>query len=180
MSFVPTSREQPLASSPPPQREDPAYGGEYQAYRRAYRAWNARAGRKRQRELTSSELTGSIDDVTVHAHHLKKPRGRAPLANGVACTWDAGFWRTSSGEVHIGYGNGNRPTVDTPTTCTPTIYATVMAALYANGDGNAMRKMARGGMLRISNALLANIGKTNRPCEARFSLAFDGSFDQNL
>ena len=143
MSFVPTSRGQPLASSPPPQREDPAYGGEYQAYRRAYKAWNARAGRKRQRELTSSELTSSIDDVTVHVHHLKKPRGRAPLANGVACTWDAGFWRTSSGEVHIGYGNGNRPTVDTPTTCTPTIYATVMAALYANGDGNAMRKMAR-------------------------------------
>lgn len=146
MSFVPTSRGQPLASSPPPQREDPAYGGEYQAYRRAYRAWNARAGRKRQRELTSSELTGSIDDVTVHAHHLKKPRGRAPLANGVACTWDAGFWRTSSGEVHIGYGNGNRPTVETLTAGTPlgpTMYADAMATLATQGDGNAMRTMAR-------------------------------------
>ena len=136
MAFVPTSRGQPLASSPPPQREDPAYGGEYQAYRRAYKAWNARAGRKRQRELTSSidDVTVSIDDVTVHVHHLKKPRGRAPLANGVACTWDAGFWRTSSGEVHIGYGNGNGAHAN---------HLGYGDGTIGYGDGNGMPVMAR-------------------------------------
>ena len=33
---------------------------------------------------------------------FKKPRGRAPLADGVPCTWDGerGYWVTASGAHH--------------------------------------------------------------------------------
>ena len=60
-----------------PQRDDPVFGGDYDLYRNAYKAWHARQqledGRRKKKQCESHP----------------KPRGKAPLADGVACTWDA-------------------------------------------------------------------------------------------
>ena len=107
----------PRPSSPAPQRNDPKYKGDQAAYRREYKAWSARASRERKHQDFVSEMKVywnseagmakraalQAEDDADAAHH-KKPRGRAPFADGVACSWDAadGCWRTASGEVHGG------------------------------------------------------------------------------
>ena len=75
-----------------PQRDDPVFGGDYDLYRNAYKAWHARQqledGRRKKKQCASHP----------------KPRGKAPLADGVACTWDEqnGYWLTASGAQHDG------------------------------------------------------------------------------
>ena len=77
---------------PAPQRDDAAFAGDYDLYRKAYKAWHARRqlkdGQRKKKQCVA----------------FPKPRGKPPLADGVACTWDTanGCWLTASGAQHDG------------------------------------------------------------------------------
>ena len=72
-----------------PTRDDPLFGGDYDAYRKTYKAWHKRQKLTKQGDAAP---TGTAP----------KPRGRAPTVDGVACTWDEKdvCWRTASGARH--------------------------------------------------------------------------------
>ena len=61
-------------------------------YRRAYKRWHSFKTRdqeysaKRQRELDENSCLQSVLDAEPDQPRFKKPRGRAPLADGVPCT----------------------------------------------------------------------------------------------
>ena len=104
--------------APPPKRDDPRYNGDYMAFRKDYKLWHTREARRRQDLDRRAALEGcenvenmahaagqaAADAQAVGCPRIKKPRGYAPLADGVACTWDgeAGCWRTASGDRHDG------------------------------------------------------------------------------
>ena len=77
-------------------------------YRRDYKRWHTFKTRdqeysaKRQRELDENSCLQSVLDAEPDQPRFKKPRGRAPLADGVPCTWDGerGYWVTASGAHH--------------------------------------------------------------------------------
>ena len=100
-----------------PKKEDPlCFDGDYAAFRKAYKAWHARKTGKRkhaamadafekkeQERLAAGQVTlTALAAQRVNEPRFKKPRGHAPLADGVACAWDGehGVWRTASGAVH--------------------------------------------------------------------------------
>ena len=96
---------QPDYEASKPKKEDYTDNKEY---RRAYKRWHTFKTRdqeysaKRQRELEESSCLQSVLDAEPDQPRFKKPRGRAPLADGVPCTWDGerGFWVTASGAHH--------------------------------------------------------------------------------
>ena len=57
---------------------------------------------KRQRERDENSCLQSVHHAEPAQPRFKKPRGRAPLADGVPCTWDGerGYWVTASGAHH--------------------------------------------------------------------------------
>ena len=72
-----------------PTRDDPLFGGDYDVYRKTYKAWHKR---QKLTQHGPAAPTGTAP----------RPRGRAPTVDGVACTWDEKdvCWRTASGARH--------------------------------------------------------------------------------
>ena len=93
---------QPDYEASKPKKEDYTDDKEY---RRDYKRWHTFKTRgqqrdfKRQRELDENSCLQSVLDAEPDQPRFKKPRGRAPLADGVPCTWDGerGYWVTASG-----------------------------------------------------------------------------------
>ena len=96
---------QPDYEASKPKKEDYTDDKEY---RRDYKRWHTFKTRgqqrdfKRQRELDENSCLQSVLDAEPDQPRFKKPRGRAPLADGVPCTWDGerGYWVTASGAHH--------------------------------------------------------------------------------
>ena len=96
---------QPDYEASKPKKEDYTDNKEY---RRDYKRWHTFKTRdqeysaKRQRELDENSCLQSVLDAEPDQPRFKKPRGRAPLADGVPCTWDGerGYWVTASGAHH--------------------------------------------------------------------------------
>ena len=96
---------QPDYEASKPKKEDYTDNKEY---RRAYKRWHTFKTRdqeysaKRQRELDENSCLQTVLDAEPDQPRFKKPRGRAPLADGVPCTWDGerGYWVTASGAHH--------------------------------------------------------------------------------
>ena len=80
--------------SPEPKKDDPRFSGDYNAFRKAYKAWNARAAYVKKARAACQQQ----DEAGLHA----KPAGKAPAVDGVECMWDAesGCWRTEGGVAH--------------------------------------------------------------------------------
>ena len=82
---------QPDYEASKPKKEDYTDDKEY---RRDYKRWHTFKTRgqqrdfKRQRELDENSCLQSVLDAEPDQPRFKKPRGRAPLADGVPCTWD--------------------------------------------------------------------------------------------
>ena len=78
-----------------PRRDDPKYNGDQEAYRKAYKCWHTWQSRMRKQ----ADGTVSADPAEPP---FKKPTGRVPKVDGVACEWDGeqGCWREASGAVH--------------------------------------------------------------------------------
>ena len=101
----PCSRLSPTTRRRTPKKEDYTDNKEY---RRDYKRWHTFKTRdqeysaKRQRELEESSCLQSVLDAEPDQPRFKKHRGRAPLADGVPCTWDGerGYWVTASGAHH--------------------------------------------------------------------------------
>ena len=94
-----------------PKKEDYS---DYKAFRRAYKAWHGSwtrchqevhdpAKREAERERDSARQQERRARPPEPAQPgFKKPRGRAPLAEGKPCSWnsDDGFWTTANGCYH--------------------------------------------------------------------------------
>ena len=72
-----------------PQKDDARFAGNYDAFRKAYKAWNKQD--VKQRKAAAMPI--------LHP----KPRGPVPHVAGKACTWDQseGCWLASDGTVHV-------------------------------------------------------------------------------
>ena len=94
-----------------PKKEDYS---DYKAFRRAYKAWHGSWTRCHQEVHDPAKREAERErDSARHAERrarppepaqpcFKKPRGRAPLAEGKPCSWnsDDGFWTTANGCYH--------------------------------------------------------------------------------
>ena len=94
-----------------PKREDYS---DYKAFRREYKAWHGSWTRCHQEVHDPAKREAERErDSARHAERrarppepaqpcFKKPRGRAPLAEGKPCSWnsDDGFWTTANGCYH--------------------------------------------------------------------------------
>ena len=94
-----------------PKKEDYS---DYKAFRREYKAWHGSWTRCHQEVHDPAKREAERErDSARHAERrarppepaqpgFKKPRGRAPLAEGKPCSWnsDDGFWTTANGCYH--------------------------------------------------------------------------------
>ena len=102
-------------NDPQPRREEPHFNGDYNAFRKADKAWNKRERNRRakQAKLQASAPVAECLQQAAHAEQQAeqcapaagvsatvagaahpKPRGRAPTLDGAVCTWDKqkGCW----------------------------------------------------------------------------------------
>ena len=107
-------------NDPQPQRDDPRFKGDYNAFRKADKAWNGREGTRRKKakiadeapaaettEPVPSQLVAPLPEAVVATSVEEpslnaKPRGRVPEVDGIPCTWDAAAccWRNHTGAMH--------------------------------------------------------------------------------
>ena len=96
-----------------PKRED---YDDYAAFRRAYKSWHVTWTRSKKQDPRDDPAKRQAERERKAARHaersarppepaqpcFKKPRGRAPLAEGKPCSWnsDDGFWTTANGCYH--------------------------------------------------------------------------------
>lgn len=93
-----------MDADPKPMKDDPCFNGDYNLFRKRYKAWAERDRRKRARH-DASESAAAVPPPASEmpaAQQHPKPRGHVPQADGLPCSWDgdSGCWRTASGHEH--------------------------------------------------------------------------------
>ena len=116
-------------NDPQPLRDEPRFGNDYKAFRKADKAWSERERGRRKRAKVAEQAEAAVaeaaeqtvreeEPVPAQLGHpvpeaavvasveapstWAKPPGRVPLADGIPCAWDAadGCWRSQAGAVH--------------------------------------------------------------------------------